>query len=219
MEAESKKRSRNHAIKTLVLGSVAIAGVLSVGLVAPNVIGGMTKLGLVPKRRQDEYIHSARMRLKKQGFLAEDDGFLRITPKGQAKLRALVLSIARPPRLKRWDKKWRVLIFDIPEKRKGLRSKVRIQLQTSGFVRLQNSVWVYPYPCEEFVTLLKAELRVGKDLLYLIVDSLEGDRSLRAMFKLPQNNNSSQTPLRLPTALDTVLSAVLPLPDNRTRSV
>jgi len=51
-------------------------------------------------------------------------------------------------------------------------------------VRLQDSVWIYPYNCEEFVVLLKAELGLGRDVLYLIVDRVEDDLALRIHFKL-----------------------------------
>ena len=54
-----------------------------------------------------------------------------------------------------------------------------------GFVCLQDSVWVYPYDCEEFMALLKAELRVGKDVLYAIVERIENDKTIRTHFKLP----------------------------------
>lgn len=54
-----------------------------------------------------------------------------------------------------------------------------------GFVRLQDSVWVYPYDCEDFVALLKAELKIGKDVLYAIVDTIEQDKNLRRYFNLP----------------------------------
>lgn len=53
-----------------------------------------------------------------------------------------------------------------------------------GFIRLQDSVWIYPYDCEDLLTLLKADLKVGKDLLYMIVDSLEGDAKIRLFFGL-----------------------------------
>ncbi len=210
MEEKSKRRTRNQKLKLLVLGSIAIAGTLAVGLVAPNVLGAMGKLGLMPKLRQEEYIGGARRRLKKQGLLEERDGFLRITPKGETHLRSLSLSLAQPVKLKRWDEKWRVLIFDIPEKRKGLRARIREHLHAAGFIRLQNSVWVYPYPCEEFVALLKAELKVGKDMLYLIVDSLEGDRNMRKEFGLPRSEYEPEPPLKLPKLLDMILTPILP---------
>jgi hypothetical protein len=56
----------------------------------------------------------------------------------------------------------------------------------AGFVRLQDSVWVYPYDCEDIITLLKAEYRIGDDMRYMIVDSIERDSALRRHFKLPE---------------------------------
>jgi len=53
-----------------------------------------------------------------------------------------------------------------------------------GFVRLQDSVWVFPYDCEDFVALLKADLKIGVAVLYLIVEQIENDKHLRAHFDL-----------------------------------
>jgi len=77
-----------------------------------------------------------------------------------------------------------VLIFDIPEKRKGTREKVRRTLISLGFERLQDSVWVFPYDCEDLITLLKVDFKIGKDILYLVVESLEYDLPLRKKFGL-----------------------------------
>jgi len=218
MEEKSRKRARNQKLQALILGSIAIAGGVAVALIAPNVLGAMGKLGLMPKRRQGEYIYAARQRLKKQGLLIEHNGFLRITLRGEVHLRSLVLALAKPPRLKRWDQKWRVLIFDIPEYRRKLRDSLRRQLRASGFIRVQDSVWLYPYPCEEFVALLKAEMKVGKDMLYLIVDSLEGDTRFRKAFGLPLSADNAQPSLELPRVLDRALDTILPKHDNTSRS-
>ena len=55
-------------------------------------------------------------------------------------------------------------------------------MEEYGFVRLQDSVWIYPYDCEDFMVLLKADFKIGKDVLYMIVDELEGDGRLRKEF-------------------------------------
>jgi hypothetical protein len=54
-----------------------------------------------------------------------------------------------------------------------------------GFVRMQDSVWLYPYDCEDLIVLLKADFKIGKDVLYMIVDSIEADTTWRKHFKLP----------------------------------
>ncbi|OGG64507.1 hypothetical protein A3C94_03355 [Candidatus Kaiserbacteria bacterium RIFCSPHIGHO2_02_FULL_55_17] len=54
-----------------------------------------------------------------------------------------------------------------------------------GFERLQDSVWAYPYDCEDLIALVKAEFRIGADALYLIVEQMEHDKHLREHFHLP----------------------------------
>src|SRR3990167_4278610 len=85
---------------------------------------------------------------------------------------------------KRWDGKWRVLIFDIPQTKNLLRDKLRRTLMAIGFIRLQDSVWIYPYDCEDLITLLKTDFRVGDQMLYMIVDSLENDDQVKEDFGL-----------------------------------
>jgi len=186
LEKESKTRSRRANIQKLMLASVAVAGGISVALVAPGVLGAMGKLGLIPSARQLEIIKRSRSRLVARGLLVYQGNMLRLTAKGEQVLRRLELHDFKLRKPKRWDRKWRILIFDIPERRKGLRQKIRYTLKAIGFVRLQDSVWAYPYDCEDLVTLLKADFKVGKDLLYLIVDSLEYDKPLKEYFGLHQ---------------------------------
>jgi CRISPR-associated endonuclease Cas2 len=184
IEKEIAKKCRRDDMRKIILGSVALAGIISIGLVAPNVLGAMAKLGFLPHRRQKESINRSRERLVKQGLLEYRDKKLRLTPKGEAVLRRLELSDYQIQRPKRWDGRWRVLIFDIPEKRKSLREKVRHTLISIGFIRAQDSVWIYPYDSEDLITLLKADFKIGKDLLYLVVEQMEYDTTYKKYFGL-----------------------------------
>ena len=78
-------------------------------------------------------------------------------------------------------------MFDIPEKRRGVRTAVRRTLQALDFRRLQDSVWVHPHDCEDLITLLKVDFSIGKDLLYIIADTIEYDAPLRRHFGLPKD--------------------------------
>ncbi len=49
----------------------------------------------------------------------------------------------------RWDHKWRVIIFDIPQELHHARNSFRRKLQTLGFFMLQKSIFVFPYSCEK----------------------------------------------------------------------
>lgn len=55
---------------------------------------------------------------------------------------------------KEWDKMWRIVVFDIPEKFHDFRDLLRQCLKDAGFVKLQNSVFICPHPYEEEVAKL-----------------------------------------------------------------
>lgn len=184
LEEGYRKRRKRADLQKLVLNTVAATGLIGAALVAPNVLGAMAELGLIPRRRQRESIRAARDRLARKGLLAWEGKKLRLTDKGKKHLQSLELRNYEIPKPKKWDERWRVLIFDIPERRHGLRDKVRRTLATAGLVRLQDSVWIYPYDCEDLVVLLKADFKIGKDMLYMIVDTLEYDKPIRARFGL-----------------------------------
>jgi len=190
MEKISKKRTRRGQIERAILSTLAVAGVGLIAVTAPNVLQLLKKVDpdWVIKRDPKQRIHEATYRLKKNGFVefVRKDGrtFLRIKEKGRVRLHSLV-SFGPLPKPKKWDGKWRLVIFDIPEKKRHIRTRARGIVSGFGFVRLQDSVWAYPYDCEEAVALLKAELRIGKDLLYIIADAIEYDTPLRKKFDLP----------------------------------
>lgn len=184
IEAESKRRARRYEVQKIVLETVQAAGILAIGLVAPNVVGAMAKLGLITNPRQHELVRRSIDRLYAQGFLKHERGALALTANGSRALRRIQVKIFDHQRLRRWDGKWRVLIFDVPERKRALRDSIRATLRANGFTRVQNSVWVYPFDCEDWVNLWKAELNIGRTLLYLIVDSIEGDDALKRRFDL-----------------------------------
>ena len=83
-----------------------------------------------------------------------------------------------------WDGRWRIVIFDIWERRRGVRDKLRRLLKKSGFYRVQNSVWVHPYDCAELVTFVRADMHLGQGILYIIADGIENDHKIREHFNL-----------------------------------
>lgn len=182
IEQESRRRARRGEIQKIILGVVAAAGVLSVALLAPNALKLFKVFGINTSRKKETVLASRKRLIAHKLLEYTPDGFLKLTKQGKQRLRELKLHDYELKKPKRWDKKWRVLIFDIKEERKVMRNKVRRTLVAIGFVRLQDSVWVYPYDCEDLITLLKADFKVGKDILYLIVDSIENDLWLKKHF-------------------------------------
>ena len=185
LEESSSRKVRKGELQRLILETVKLAGILSIGLVAPNVIKAMNKLGIISNKRQNEIVSSSASKLAKKGLLKFNGKYYELTDEGGMKLRQLELQGYKLIRPKKWDGKWRVVIFDIPEKKRKVRDRIRNLFTSAGLYRLQDSVWVYPYDCEDIMGLLKTDFGVGKDVLYLIVDEIENDRHLREEFMLP----------------------------------
>jgi len=190
LEDAVRKRARRGALERALLGTLVTGGLLTVAMAAPKVLSLVkTKhleavFPLDPRQR----LHETAARLKRKGLIEfrEENGrkCMRITEKGKTYLDT-ELNRAKPARPKHWDGRWRIVIFDVPEKRKTQRDHIRYLLRRLGFLRLQHSVWIYPYDSEEIIALLKSDLKIGKELLYLIADAVEYDRPLRERFELP----------------------------------
>jgi len=188
-EKTVKRRSRIGKIEKAILSTVAVAGILSVAIVAPNAVQALSKLGLVKKGNisKQSAKRSLRRLIEKKLVVIENTRrgkVVRLTNRGEQILQAVAASGYRLKKPRRWDKKWRIIVFDVREAKRGTRDRLRYTLTQIGFVRLQNSVWVYPYDCEDLIKLLKADFHIGKEVLYVIAESIENDIWLRKRFSL-----------------------------------
>lgn len=183
-EEKVRRRIRRTKINNAIFTTVAVAGIISLAAIAPKAVEILGRSNYLRQRLFQT--HKRVERLIAEGYLTRDqEGRVSLTEKGES-FAALMQEgelVLKKPR--RWDEKWRLLMFDIPERRKSTREKIRRILAGLGFVCLQGSVWVYPYDCEDVMTLLKIDARVGKEVLYVIADHIEHDKHLRVHFGLP----------------------------------
>ena len=85
----------------------------------------------------------------------------------------------------RWDKKWRILIFDIKEKNKIKREALRGKIKQLGLYPLQKSVWVCPYKFFKEMDMLRRFFGLQKDEMKTITASeIEDDKNIRSFFGL-----------------------------------
>ncbi|MDP3646061.1 MAG: CRISPR-associated endonuclease Cas2 [bacterium] len=186
MEKEARRRRHLGLVQKAILGTVAMAGLIAVIAVAPNALSIFGLLGRNKYRFKNQSVNVL-TRLARQGYITfEEHGgkrSVRITDTGKRELMRNGVTLSKKIRF-RWDKRWRVVIFDIPEKRRGTRDSFRETMRSFGFYRLQDSVWVYPYDCEDLIALLKADLRLGGSVVYMIVEKIENDRHLKQEFGL-----------------------------------
>ena len=179
-------------MRNLILRTLTVGGLISVALVAPKTITLLKKLDCGTANRKNLYrrIMQAISDLERAGLVRTSGQRghrnVELTIKGHSVIEAIYASEYRIPEPAFWDGKWRVIIFDIREKRRKVRAQLRLLLSGAGFLRLQDSVWIYPYPCDEFVGLVRAHLKSGTgEMLSFVVEALESDKRLREHFNLP----------------------------------
>ncbi len=115
-----------------------------------------------------------------------DDGSLTMVLSTEGKRRALTftaedIEVLKP---KAWDKKWRVVVFDIPERQRGLRDIFRARLRHMGFYELQKSVFIHPYPCQDQIDFLLELYGARLYVRVIVAESLDNELHLKMHFKL-----------------------------------
>ncbi len=124
---------------------------------------------------------AAVQRLVKRGFVIHGRTGCSFTPAGRRYSKALLSwYVDRSP--SRWDKKWRMVIFDVPETRRQDRNYLRLLLRQYGFKKLQASVWASPFAVPREFNEQLLNVRLKYHVLYLLVSEIDYDRTLRQYF-------------------------------------
>lgn len=85
---------------------------------------------------------------------------------------------------KRWDGKWWMVIFDIPNKKKKSRDSFQKKLKTLGFYFIQESVGLYPYPCQKEIEFLREIYDIKKYVNIFHVEYFEDEYLVKDIFNL-----------------------------------
>ncbi len=93
------------------------------------------------------------------------------------------MKIAHP---KVWDKKWRIVVFDIPEDEREARDSLRHHLTHLGFYKLQQSVAVYPFDCRNEIDFLIELHEIRKYVRFMVSEYIDNEAHLKKFFKLEQ---------------------------------
>jgi DNA-binding transcriptional regulator PaaX len=125
--------------------------------------------------------------LKRRGLVeiigVHSERFIKLTKKGE--LEALLTKARVPRSTSRWDGKWRVIIFDIPEEINFKRDMFRRLIMKNGFVKLQASVFISPHSLNMEALAYLQETGLMDYIRILKVEEMGNDLDLRKTFKLP----------------------------------
>lgn len=171
-----------------VLGAGAMVALAAT--LRPIAIGRIAKTIFRVHALERHRLTQALQRLEKRGLVRRqkrDDGneYLLLTEAGEKAFMAEKrrgLALHRPAK---WDKKWRIVIFDIKEDKKTVRDAMRRHLKRLGFYPLQKSVFATPYACNEEISFLQKFYEADSEICLIEATSLGiRERSARQFFAL-----------------------------------
>jgi len=85
---------------------------------------------------------------------------------------------------KNWDHKWRLVIFDVPEKKRVGRDALREKIKKLGFYELQKSVFIFPYECKNEVDFIVEFFELREYVRFGILESIDNEIHLKRIFNL-----------------------------------
>lgn len=128
-------------------------------------------------RYERKAIYDALFRLRTQGLIVhpnrESDPIV-LSPEGAA-----LLSRVKPVR----DGVWKLIIFDIPEKKRAIRNHLRAKLKTLGFKKWQASIWITPYKLDPSIEQELTELAGTLFVRLIKTTDINYTKDLEGLFK------------------------------------
>lgn len=92
-------------------------------------------------------VRASVLRVTQQGWLESrrkgDKSYYALTERGRRRMEEAAERIYKFKR-EQWDGQWRMLVYNIPEKKRELRAQIRQELKWLGWGSLTNSVWITP---------------------------------------------------------------------------
>lgn len=180
-----------------VLTCLAFAGALTVAASSPRFVRSLNKIiyreiknKITGKKRYTpKQFSNVFYRLKKEGCIIFEKRnkqiYISLTPKGKSKAGWMQIDDLKILRPRQWDKKWRLVMFDISQSKKICREALRGKLKLLGFKQFQKSVWIYPFDCKDELGLLKDFFGLqDNELCLIIAENVGKDNDLRKFFNL-----------------------------------
>ncbi len=183
----------------VALAVVAMAGIATIAIAAPNVLQAVDKLFLKKHRRRLSakelrqktsqafyYLKRSRLiQLKRDG----NDWKVFLTSLGQNKIQKIQSDIRRIPRPKKWNEKWWLTAADIPTKnyRQGA-DLLRRKLKELGFFPLQRTLWLFPYDPRAEMQFLADHYNITQFVTVMEINRLDKDDEEKAKAYLQAKN-------------------------------
>ena len=165
-------------------GVITIAAPYFTAIAIPKII----RFAIKNKKEKQAFCNTF-SRLKRRGLIkiSNRNGqiYISLTTEGKKKAGKYQINDLRIKKPAKWDKKWRILIFDIREDHREKREVLRGKLKELKLFKLQDSVWAHPFEFQKEIDLLRSFFGLTKDDMQIITaDKIENDKKIKLFFGL-----------------------------------
>lgn len=181
----TKQETKNIAIN--ILKALALGSFIAAALVFPGIAlifkNDFPQFKKYPKNSFQKSLWYLRRKNFVRLHTHQNYSKLEITPVGRRHLQKSNLknhAILKPAK---WDQKWRIILFDIPEPLKTNRELFRKKLKKLGSHKLQKSIYVHPFDCKKEILRLTEILNIKPFVFFLTVPSAELPLEIKNNFK------------------------------------
>ena len=137
------------------------------------------------KKRDSERALTSLEKRKFVRFVKSDDKVKPVLTKaGIREARILSLDDVKIIKPTEWDKKWTVVSFDVPEKIRFKRNALRGHLKRLDFFEIHQSLFLYPYPCQDEIRYIAHHLDIDDCVHIIIASKLDHEQEIKKHFEL-----------------------------------
>ena len=136
-------------------------GVLAASFFAPKLPYEILKNYLKNKKFNKSRFNRDIKRLSSRGDIKIGNNQVSITKQGKERVLKYKLDDMILKKQTKWDGRWRVVVFDIPDYRRKVSNILRWKLISLGFIQYQKSIFIIPYPCRDEIDFIKEVFEIS----------------------------------------------------------
>jgi len=182
------RKPRSEIVKD-IFKILAVSGIVYVAASSPYFVFGLMKTLKKLKKYKKKRVYDAFYNLKRKGYIKitkkNHQIYISLTEKGRKKAGWMQIDELKIKKPKKWDRKWRVVVFDISQLKRTWREAFRGKLKELGLFPIQKSVWVTPFDCKDEINLLKDFFGFSeKEIRLIVAESIDQDDKIKEKFSI-----------------------------------
>jgi len=159
-------------------------GLIAASIIVPKLPAELLKVYIKNRKFQKFQFNRDIKRLQGNGEVRISEKGIEITKQGKTRMLRYQLDDIELKKPERWDKKWRLVIFDIPDYDKKKSNYLRYKLRDLGFLQYQKSIFIFPYPCRDEIEYIKEICEMSSYVKFIVAEKIDDEKYFRRKFGL-----------------------------------